>query len=435
MANIKKLKANGQDIVPITHEQAVLDSNGVTLDSKLNAINNAISRLENGSTSNATPLDFGVKMIAHRGFSNQAPENTIPAYELAGMKGYWGAECDIQQTSDGYFILMHDETVDRTTNGTGNIANMTLEQIKSLTVDHMVGFTDLRVPTLEEYLICCKKYNLVPVIEIKASIDIQAFLQIIRDFGMEDKCVVISFSDTTLIELRSLSSIIKIQLVQSVDTFKGLDFYEQHNFGVDIHFQQSFVTEENIKEAHRRGIEVNTWTVDDANDMEHLINLNIDYITTNWLTTPSNEGNRIYQLEQEILELRTLIEAYHNITVDDKTINILTIQSCTARNNTSPYPASFTIGEGARAFSSIHSVNGYTKISTTFDSSKYKVTPVPFNSNKMVLGDLGWSTPDIEYNLPSDTAYVCFYFGTIDNSNFTSDLLNEIKSNIVGHLS
>lgn len=51
MANIKKLKANGQDIVPITHEQAVLDSNGVTLDSKLNAINNAISRLENNSTS------------------------------------------------------------------------------------------------------------------------------------------------------------------------------------------------------------------------------------------------------------------------------------------------------------------------------------------------------------------------------------------------
>lgn len=57
MANIKKLKANGEDIVPITHEQAVLDSNGVTLDSKLNAINNAISRLENNSTSNVPSLE------------------------------------------------------------------------------------------------------------------------------------------------------------------------------------------------------------------------------------------------------------------------------------------------------------------------------------------------------------------------------------------
>ena len=56
MANIKKLKANGQDIVPITHEQAVLDSNGVTLDSKLNAINNAISRLENNSTPSTPSL-------------------------------------------------------------------------------------------------------------------------------------------------------------------------------------------------------------------------------------------------------------------------------------------------------------------------------------------------------------------------------------------
>ena len=56
MASIKKLKENGQDIVPITHEQAVLDSNGVTLESKLNAINNAISRLENNSTSNTPSL-------------------------------------------------------------------------------------------------------------------------------------------------------------------------------------------------------------------------------------------------------------------------------------------------------------------------------------------------------------------------------------------
>lgn len=77
MANIKKLKANGQDIVPITHEQAVLDSNGVTLDSKLNAINNAISRLENNSSSNVPSLEGNTLTIGNYTITYNETDDTL----------------------------------------------------------------------------------------------------------------------------------------------------------------------------------------------------------------------------------------------------------------------------------------------------------------------------------------------------------------------
>ena len=193
MAKIRKMKHNNENIYPVTHEDAVFDNDGVTIGEKIIDLNEnkankteiptKLSELENDSrfaTINTMPIENSVKMVAHRGFSSKAPENTLVAYKLAGMRGYWGAECDIQETSDGYFILMHDDTVDRTTNGTGSVADMTLEQIKALNVKIVPGYYE-KVPTLEEYLICCKEYNLVPVIEIKASINVANFIQIIRD--------------------------------------------------------------------------------------------------------------------------------------------------------------------------------------------------------------------------------------------------------------
>lgn len=69
--------------------------------------------------------DVGL-LIAHRGASTLAPENSIPAFQLAGEYGYWGAECDVSVTKDGIWVLMHDTSVDRTTNGRGAVSSFTL---------------------------------------------------------------------------------------------------------------------------------------------------------------------------------------------------------------------------------------------------------------------------------------------------------------------
>ncbi|MBM6839363.1 glycerophosphodiester phosphodiesterase, partial [Clostridium saudiense] len=135
------------------------------------------------------------KTIAHRGYSNIAPENTIPAYKMAGKYGFYGAETDVYETKDGYYILMHDETVDRTTTGSGLISELTLAQIKELIVDfgaNVSKYPELRVPTLEEFFIVCKEYGIVPVIEIKNINNPSVFIDLIKKYGLEDKCMIIS---------------------------------------------------------------------------------------------------------------------------------------------------------------------------------------------------------------------------------------------------
>ena len=435
MANIKKLKANGQDVVPITHEQAVLDSNGVTLDSKLNAINNAISRLENGSTSNATPLDFGVKMIAHRGFSNQAPENTIPAYELAGMHGYWGAECDLQQTSDGHFVLMHDLTVDRTTNGTGNVADMTLEEIKALNIDITMtkwASGTVKVPTLEEYLICCKKYNLVPVIEIKSGLNMENFIRIIREHNMEDKCVVISFSNEILISLRALSNIIKIQTL----TFVSLDHCLANNFDIDIDCGNAWLTENNIKEAHSKGIEINVWTVDDSTNMKNLINKGVDYVTTNRLNIINNAHNRVCTLEdnhiKDEMDITTLKSIYTN-SVDSEEMKIdYLVRTAKDANYKLLYPEYLSKeGSGFRVRSKAFNAMGCLNYKIQYDDVNYRLTIYPFNSDNLLISDLGWFASGSLISLPKDTKFFVLFCSKVTETTFTDDeittLMNSIK--------
>ena len=107
-----------------------------------------------------------VKLIAHRGLSSLAPENTLPAYVLAGKYGYFGAECDIHESSDGEFVLMHDDTINRMTNGKGKVKDYTKDELKKFEITGN-NYPYLRIPKLSEYLQVCKNEGVVPVIEIK----------------------------------------------------------------------------------------------------------------------------------------------------------------------------------------------------------------------------------------------------------------------------
>ena len=93
-----------------------------------------------------------MRMTAHRGYSSVAPENTLPAFRMAGEYGFWGAECDISTTADGVWIIMHDETVDRMTDGTGRVADLTYEEICALTVD--AGSNIEQYPNTKDRIVC-----------------------------------------------------------------------------------------------------------------------------------------------------------------------------------------------------------------------------------------------------------------------------------------
>ncbi|KXI82971.1 glycerophosphodiester phosphodiesterase, partial [Bacillus cereus] len=166
-----------------------------------------------------------IKNIAHRGASAYAPEHTIAAYKLGQqLKGDY-IEIDLQMTKDGYLVAMHDETLNRTTNGTGLVKEHTLEELKQLKADSSFNekhpnlakkeYENAKVPTLEEvievfghdanYYIETKSPDEYPGMEEK-------LLEIINHYEIQDKVIIQSFSEESLQKIHNLN--INIPLVQ-----------------------------------------------------------------------------------------------------------------------------------------------------------------------------------------------------------------------------
>jgi glycerophosphoryl diester phosphodiesterase len=133
---------------------------------------------------------------AHRGAMCHAPENTLAAFEKAIEYATYRIECDLRRASDGELVMMHDGTVDRTTDGTGNVADMTLMELKSL----RVGDSDT-IPTLAESLACvsgrCRM--LLELKDVGIATDV---VRTVESANMLDACTLISFSEENLREAR-----------------------------------------------------------------------------------------------------------------------------------------------------------------------------------------------------------------------------------------
>ena len=145
--------------------------------------------------------DRNVKAVAHRGFSADAPENTLPAYRLAREKGFEYVETDVSFTMDGVPVCLHDSTVDRTSTGSGNIGSLTLSQVKSYDFGAWKdsAYRGTRIPTLEEFLLLCRSLGLHPYIELKQNgsytqEQIRSLVDLAAECGMRGRVTWISFS-------------------------------------------------------------------------------------------------------------------------------------------------------------------------------------------------------------------------------------------------
>jgi glycerophosphoryl diester phosphodiesterase len=357
-----------------------------------------------------------IKMIAHRGYSSQAPENTIPAYELAGMKNYWGAECDVLETSDGHFVLMHDDTVDRTTNGTGKVSSMTLEQIKALVVDINADYENVKVPTLEEYLICCKKYSLVPVIEIKTMNNLERFLNIIKEYDYENSCVIISFNNNILKELRALSKNIKIQTL----SFVSIEECVEYDFDIDMAYSNT--TEELVKNAHNNGLKVNIWTVNNKQVMDTFISMNVDYITTDTLTilnqVTANDINELVDKFNRLeVKIKRLYELMNESYEEEPVISPTSLVYGRAPTGEIVYPIAYNANpDDLRAYvpMQIFVEDGckYEVITT----SDICVTLHPFDKDNKRIQDLGWLSNGTTITPEDGVYYYIIYIKMSDES-------------------
>lgn len=117
-------------------------------------------------------INFQVPVIAHRGASRYAPENTLSAFRLAKTLNAQWVEFDVMLSADGVAVVIHDETVDRTTNGTGRVRDLTCQQLQALDAGSWfeAGYAGERIPTLKEVILCLQELQLSANIEIKATV-------------------------------------------------------------------------------------------------------------------------------------------------------------------------------------------------------------------------------------------------------------------------
>lgn len=240
---------------------------------------------------NTIKIDSGkTKMVAHRGVSGLEKENTCPAFVAAGNRSHYGVETDVHVTKDGQFVIIHDETTDRVSNGEFciNVEEndyAVLENVVLPDIDGSRNRQDIRVPLLKDYISICKKYEKVCVLEIKnefARDDLERMVEEIKSLGYIDNVTFISFSWKNCVVTRELLPNNKIQwlTVEEVDDAMIQKLVE-NKLDLDIYYER--LTAENVKQLHDNGIEVNCWTCDTKAEGEKLVGFGVDYITSNIL--------------------------------------------------------------------------------------------------------------------------------------------------------
>jgi glycerophosphoryl diester phosphodiesterase len=161
-------------------------------------------------------------IAAHRGDRATAPENTVPAFEAAVLSGSGFIEVDVQLTADGYPVLIHDRTVDRTTTGTGAVADLTLAEIRTLDAGswYAPAFTGVQVPMWGEFLdILVGANDVTALVELKhawSPDDIETLMGGIYFRGLQDRIVFASFSSTTVRALHDAAPLIPRVLIRRV---------------------------------------------------------------------------------------------------------------------------------------------------------------------------------------------------------------------------
>lgn len=220
--------------------------------------------------------------IAHRGASGRFPENTLRAFAAAVEAGADMCELDVRLTSDGGLAVIHDDTVDRTTDGRGAVGSLTLESLKRLDAGIKFGaeFIGERIPTLEDVFdLAGERIGLN--IELKAAGAEPRVCELIRARSAETRTIVSSFDWDALARIRHMAPRIRVGLLASRWPARLLGAASEMNADA-IHPRFDMVTEDLCIAAHKRAVSVYVWTVDDPAAMRRLIAYGVDGIMTNF---------------------------------------------------------------------------------------------------------------------------------------------------------
>jgi glycerophosphoryl diester phosphodiesterase len=227
-----------------------------------------------------------VLMIAHRGASGFAPENTMAAFRKAVALGVTFIETDLQLSRDSRFVAIHDDTVNRTTNGQGAVHDMTLAELRKLDAGSWFGseFAGERIPTLEEILEFSKKHDTVFYLELKPGGSWggeHALIGAMRESGEIARCVVISFDAAILANLRKIEPTLMTGLLHDGQIEQPLA--KALEIGArQLAIRGDLVSPNLLVEARKNDLQVVCWTVNQPAHIRMLSDAGVDGIMSDY---------------------------------------------------------------------------------------------------------------------------------------------------------
>ena len=244
-----------------------------------------------------------VKVIAHRGYTETAPENTIPAFVAAAEKGYSTVECDIEWTKDGVPVILHDATINRTARKENGWRLFFPRKCSDMTYDKLLeydfgswytnDFKGTKIPSFDELLSCASDNDLNLYVELKETTDFndekaQALVDAVKNAGLEDKITWISFNEDYLKTMAKampearLGYLSKKEVDENtIETLKNLQTGKNEVF---LDLKSSRISKTSSKILEDSGFNFEVWTVDSSDEIKELAEYDCKGITTNKIT-------------------------------------------------------------------------------------------------------------------------------------------------------
>lgn len=224
---------------------------------------------------------------AHRGASAYAPENTIPAFELALAMGADGIELDVQRSADGHVVVIHDVTINRTSNGVGKVVSLTFDELRRCDFSNgFAGQRNVKIPTLREVLKLCAPTNATVNVKLKNGTELYPGLEndalrVVRDAGMLDRVVFSSFNHYSLANLRGQVAPDNLALLISDGLYDPWLYARSFGAGAINPDYRALQMPGYVWYSQEVGVKVNAWTITDEDTARWAASLGVDAIITN----------------------------------------------------------------------------------------------------------------------------------------------------------
>ncbi|MFC9710260.1 glycerophosphodiester phosphodiesterase [Paenibacillus sp. NPDC056933] len=227
-----------------------------------------------------------IDIIAHRGASAICPENTMAAFERSLQLGATGIETDVQLSSDGRLVLIHDETLSRTAGTEGWVKDKSVEELRSLDAGiwFHANFAGERIPSLDELFDLVRGKNILLNLELKNGMVSykgmeEKIIKAVRDWDMEQQVILSSFNHASLVKCKRLAPEIRTALLYMEKLYRPYDYAAKLEASA-LHPYKLAVTQEEVASALAQGIATHPFTVNDPAEMQALINMGVQGIIT-----------------------------------------------------------------------------------------------------------------------------------------------------------